>query len=44
MFELQAELGDEWILRFFVSGKDDWLTAERKDGSQRSMPRMPKGS
>jgi hypothetical protein len=35
MHELQAELGDEWILRFSVSGKDDWLTAERKDGSQR---------
>lgn len=35
MHELQAELGDEWVLRFSVSGDDDWLTAERKDRSQR---------
>lgn len=35
MHELQAELGDEWILRFSVSGGDGWLTAERKDASQR---------
>jgi hypothetical protein len=35
MHELQAELGDQWILRFSVDGDDGWLTAERKDGNQR---------
>jgi len=34
MHELQAELGDDWILRFSVEGDDAWLTAEKKDGSQ----------
>jgi hypothetical protein len=35
MHELQAELGDEWILHFSVQGDDGWLTAERQDGAQR---------
>jgi hypothetical protein len=35
MHELQAELGDDWILRFSVQRDDAWLTAERDDGSQR---------
>jgi hypothetical protein len=35
MHELQAELGDDWILRFSVHGEDEWLTAEKDDGSQR---------
>ena len=34
MHELQAELGDDWILRFSVEGDNAWLTAEKKDGSQ----------
>jgi hypothetical protein len=35
MHELQAELGEDWILRFSVQGDDAWLTAEKDDGSQR---------
>lgn len=35
MHELQAELGEDWILRFSVQGEDGWLTAEKKDASQR---------
>jgi hypothetical protein len=35
MHELQAELGDDWILRFSVHGEDGWLTAEKQDSSQR---------
>jgi hypothetical protein len=35
MHELQAELGEDWILRFSVHGDDGWLTAEKVDGSQR---------
>jgi hypothetical protein len=35
MRELQAELGEHWILRFSVQGDDGWLTAEKDDGSQR---------
>jgi hypothetical protein len=35
MHELQAELGEDWILRFSVQGEDAWLTAEKNDGSQR---------
>jgi hypothetical protein len=35
MRELQAELGDDWILRFSVHGDDGWLTAEKDDGTQR---------
>ena len=35
MHELQAELGEDWILRFSVQGGDAWLTAERQDASQR---------
>ena len=34
MHELQAELGEDWILRFSVHGDDAWLTAEKEDGSQ----------
>ena len=34
MRELQAELGEDWILRFSVHGDDAWLTAEKEDGSQ----------
>ena len=35
MRELQAELGEHWILRFSVQGDNGWLTAEKDDGSQR---------
>jgi hypothetical protein len=35
MHEFQAELGEDWILRFSVQGDDAWLTAEKDDGSQR---------
>jgi hypothetical protein len=35
MYELQADLGEEWILHFSVLGDDGWLTAERQDGTQR---------
>jgi len=35
MRELQAELGEHWILRFSVQGDDGWLTAEKDDGTQR---------
>jgi hypothetical protein len=35
MHELQAEFGEDWILRFSVQGDDAWLTAEKDDGSQR---------
>jgi hypothetical protein len=35
MHELQAELGEDWILRFSVQGGDAWLTAEKEDASQR---------
>jgi hypothetical protein len=35
MQELQADLGEDWILRFSVQGEDVWLTAEKDDGSQR---------
>ena len=35
LHDLQAELGDDWILRFSVQGDDSWLTAEKDDGSQR---------
>jgi hypothetical protein len=34
MHELQADLGEDWILRFSVQGDDAWLTAEKDDGSQ----------
>jgi hypothetical protein len=34
MRELQAELGEDWILRFSVHGDEGWLTAEKEDGSQ----------
>ena len=32
--DLQANLGDDWILRFSVQGDASWLTAETDDGSQ----------
>ena len=35
MHELQADLGEDWILRFSVQGDEAWLTAEKEDGSQR---------
>jgi hypothetical protein len=35
MHELQAELGEDWILRFSVHGENGWLTAEKQDASQR---------
>jgi hypothetical protein len=35
MHDLQAELGEDWILRFSVQGDDAWLTAEKGDRSQR---------
>ena len=35
MHALQAELGDQWIVRFSVQGNDAWLTAETDDASQR---------
>ena len=35
MHELQAELGEDWILSFSVQGDDGWLTAQKDDGSQR---------
>ena len=35
MHELQAQLGEDWILRFSVLGDEGWLTAEKDDGSQR---------
>jgi hypothetical protein len=30
MHELQAELGEGWVLRFSVQGDDAWLTAEKE--------------
>jgi hypothetical protein len=35
MHELQAELGEDWVLRFSVQGDDGWLTAEKPDEDQR---------
>ena len=32
--DLQADLGDDWILRFSIRGEDTWLTADKDDGSQ----------
>jgi hypothetical protein len=34
MHDFQAELGDDWILRFSVQGDKAWLTAEKEDGSE----------
>jgi hypothetical protein len=34
MRDFQAELGPDWILRLSVHGRDRWLTAEKRDGSQ----------
>jgi hypothetical protein len=33
--ELQAKLGEDWVLYFAVHGEDTWLTAETEDASQR---------
>ena len=35
MHELQAELGEDWVLRFSVQGGDAWLTAEKPGEDQR---------
>jgi hypothetical protein len=35
MRELQAELGEDWVLRFSVQGDDAWLTAEKEAEGQR---------
>jgi hypothetical protein len=35
MHELQAELGEDWVLRFSVHGDDAWLTAEKEADGQR---------
>jgi hypothetical protein len=35
MRELQAELGEDWVLRFSVQGEDAWLTAEKPGEAQR---------
>ena len=35
MRDLQANLGDDWILRVCIQGEHAWLTAEKDDGSQR---------
>ena len=35
MHELQAELGEDWVLRFSVQGDDAWLTAEKPGEDQR---------
>jgi hypothetical protein len=35
MHELQAELGEDWVLRFSVHGDDAWLTAEKPGEDQR---------
>jgi|Tabmets5t2r1_1033131.scaffolds.fasta_scaffold01112_6 hypothetical protein len=35
MHELQGELGEDWVLRFSVQDGRAWLTAEKRDGSQR---------
>jgi hypothetical protein len=34
MHALQAELGEQWIVRFSVHGEDAWLTAETGDAAQ----------
>jgi hypothetical protein len=35
MHDLQAELGEQWIVRFSVHGDEAWLTAETDDAGQR---------
>jgi hypothetical protein len=35
LHELQAKLGEDWVLYFSVKGDDAWLTAEKEDASQR---------
>lgn len=34
LHELQAKLGEDWIVRYCVQGDDDWLSAEKDDGTQ----------
>lgn len=34
LHELQAKLGEDWIVRYCVQGEDEWLSAEKDDGSQ----------
>ena len=34
MRDLQANLGDDWILRVSIQGEGAWLTADKLDGSQ----------
>jgi hypothetical protein len=34
MRDLQANLGDDWILRVSIQGENAWLTADKDDGSQ----------
>ena len=34
MRDLQASLGDDWILRVSIQGEGAWLTADKFDGSQ----------
>ena len=34
MYELQSELGKDWIVRFSVQNDEGWLTADKEDGSQ----------
>ena len=35
MHDLQAELGEDWVLRFSVHDDDAWLTAEKEAEGQR---------
>ena len=35
MHALQAELGEDWVLRFSVQGDDAWFTAEKPGEDQR---------
>jgi hypothetical protein len=35
LHELQARLGEDWILCFSVQSENDWLTAETQDANQR---------
>ena len=41
MYELQEELGDDWIVRFSVQNDAGWLTAERTTGASASRRRPP---
>jgi len=35
LHDLQADLGEDWILYYSIQGDDTWLTAEKDDASQR---------